>query len=68
MCFTADAIESCQKLGVTRSLLSLSNLDRMTKTVSANDHFTAISVIDGDQILWVFVNIYAMRKTFFDKS
>ena len=53
MCFTEDVIEKCKTLGVTRTMLSLSNLDRMTKAISQNDSFKEIPVIDADQLLWV---------------
>ena len=53
LCFTEDVIEKCKTLGVTRTMLSLSNLDRMTKTISQNDSFKEIPVIDADQLLWV---------------
>merc|ERR1712131_78967 len=53
LCFTEDVIEKCKTLGVTRTMLSLSNLDRMTKAISQNDSFKEIPVIDADQLLWL---------------
>lgn len=53
LCFTDSSIEECQKLGLTRSLLSLSNLDRIKNSISSNQHFNAIPVIDGDQLMWL---------------
>jgi hypothetical protein len=53
LCFTEDVIEKCKTLGVTRTMLSLSNLDRMTKTISQNNTFKEIPVIDADQLLWL---------------
>merc|ERR1712157_234373 len=50
---TQDVIEKCKTLGVTRTMLSLSNLDRMTKTICQNDSFKEIPVIDADQLLWL---------------
>merc|ERR1711962_333172 len=50
---TQDDIEKCKTLGVTRTMLSLSNLDRMTKTITENNSFKEIPVIDADQLLWL---------------
>jgi len=53
LCFTDDVIATCQKLGVTRSFLSLANLDRMAKVISKDETFKTLPVIDGDHLLWL---------------
>ena len=53
LCFTEDVIAVCQKLGVTRSFLSLANLDRMAKRMPNDETFKQLPVIDGDHLLWV---------------
>lgn len=53
LCFTDDVIATCQKLGVTRSFLSLANLDRMAKVINKDETFKLLPVIDGDHLLWL---------------
>ena len=40
-------------MGVTRSFLSLANLDRMAKRMPNDETFKQLPVIDGDHLLWV---------------
>merc|ERR1711892_787734 len=61
LCFTDDVIATCQKLGVTRSFLSLANLDRMAKVISKDETFKTLPVIDGDHLF--LPNTSALKKS-----
>ena len=53
LALSSEVVELCAKLGAMRSILAFSNLDRMRQSIEKDPHFSKLSVIDADLLLWV---------------